>query len=211
MRQVSKKVLERPPGDLAGEVQRRVGDILRRSDPRAALAAYDQGIRRLVEIRNANVSTRRTQAALLASSSYALRSLHRAGEAKQRIDAAFELLEKTKDYPSARIEPASEADLALRALGDHYTAAGDPTKAADTYQDLLSRLQAAKPEPDNDLRTAVYLSGIYSALAQNLRAAGLARDAASYEAQLRRLWQHWDQQLPNNGFVHRRLTSAFAN
>ena len=111
---------------MTSELARHLGDILRHTDPQSALSVYDACIRGLHEARNRNVAIRREEAKLLASSSYALRALHRETNAKQRIDEAFEILRKTGDYPAAKIELASEADLALRALADHYAATGEP-------------------------------------------------------------------------------------
>jgi tetratricopeptide (TPR) repeat protein len=196
---------------LVGEVGRHLGDVLRHIDPQSALSVYDACIRSLREARNMNIATRRQEAKLLASSSYALRALKRESYAKQRVDEAFELLRKTGDYPAAKIELASEADLALRALADHYAASDQLAKAADTYRDLLAKVNEMNPDPENDLRNAVYMSNAYEALARVLRQDRSARESTNWEAERRKLWEHWDKKLPNNSFVRRQMAAVPAN
>lgn len=196
---------------LVSEVGRHLGDVLRLTDPQSALTVYDACIRSAHKAQNTNIATRREEVRVLASSSYALRALHRASYAKQRVDEAFELLRKTGDYPASKIELASEADLALRALADHYAATGQPAKAADTYRDLLARVNELNPDPENDLRNAVYISNAYAALARILRQDRRVREAANWEAKRRKLWELWDSKLANNPFVQRQLASARVN
>jgi len=196
---------------LASEVGRRLGDILRHTDAQSALNVYDACIRGDREAKNTNTATRREEAKLLASSSFALRALHRESYAQQRIDEAFELLRQTGDYPATKIELASEADLALRALAEHYAAIGEPAKAAGTYRDLLARVSELQPDPENDLRNAVYMSNAYAALARILRQDRRAPEAANWEAERRKLWARWNSRLAGNPFVQRQLASARVN
>jgi hypothetical protein len=149
-------------------------------------------------------------AKLLASSSYSLRALHRDAEAGQRIGQAFRILLKTGDYPVDKIELASEADIALRALADQYAATHQPAKAQETYRELLSKVKATNPNPQEDLRNAVYISAAYDALARILRADGRAPEAGSLQAERRSIWSRWNQKLPNNAFVQGQLASARA-
>lgn len=213
---IADEVAKKDPDDtnhhqLVSEVGRHLGDVLRHTDPQSALRVYDACIRSVREARNTNVATRREEAKLLASSSYALRALHRESYATQRVDEAFELLRKTGDYPAAKIELASEADLALRALADHYAATGQPAKAAESYRDLLARVNELNPDPENDLRNAVYTSNAYAALARVLRQDRRAREATNWEADRRKLWEHWNSKLAGNPFVQRQLASAPVN
>jgi len=193
---------------LASEAGLRLGDVLRHTDPLSALRVYEACIRGVRGARNPNATNRREEAKLLASSSYVLRALHRESDGKERVDEAFELLRKTGDYPAAKIELASEADLALRALADHYAATGQPAKAADTYRDLLAGVKESNPDPENDLRNAVYMSNAYAALARVLRQDRRAREASEWESKRRQLWEHWDSKLASNPFVQRQLASA---
>ncbi len=196
---------------LASEVGRHLGDVLRHTDPQSALRVYDACIRSVREAKNTNIATSREEARLLASSSYALRALHRESDAEQRVDEAFEILRKTGDYPAAKIELASEADVALRALADHYAATGQLAKAADGYRDLLAKVNELNPDPENDLRNAVYMSNAYEALARVLRQDRRPQEAIRWEAERRKLWEHWDSKLPSNPFVQRQLALARVN
>lgn len=196
---------------LVSEVGWHLGDVLRHTDPQSALRVYDACLRSVREARNTNVVTQREEARLLAGSSYALRALQRESDGKQRIDEAFELLRKTGDYPASKIELASESDFGLRALADHYAATGQAAKATDTYRDLLARVKESNPDPQNDLRNAVYISNAYAALARVLRQDHRAEEAANWEAERRKLWEHWNSKLANNPFVQRQLASASAN
>ncbi|MEO8131780.1 MAG: serine/threonine-protein kinase, partial [Bryobacteraceae bacterium] len=107
---------------------RELGAILRDGEPQRALRVYDGAIQRLAEVKN-NLRSKRAQAGLLAGSSYALRRLNRAAEAKSRIDAAFRLLRETNDYPAESIDTDSEVEPALRALADHYFETGHAVRA----------------------------------------------------------------------------------
>ena len=75
-----------------------------------------------------DIQARRLEASLLAASSYAARWLHREGDARARIDAAFRLLRDTQDYPAEIIKPGSEADNAARALATTTPRPASPTK-----------------------------------------------------------------------------------
>ncbi len=186
---------------------RELGGILRHSDARRALMIYNHALLRLGEVKN-NVKARRGEAQLLADSSYVLRRLNRLHEAKDRIDGAFRLLRDTKDYPADRIKPDGEAAYALRALGDHLAETGQPEHAAEVYQELLDKVMASKPDPQNDLRHATKLSQIYGALAGLHRRNGQPGSAEALSALRLELWRYWDTKLPRNSFVGRQLEAA---
>jgi serine/threonine protein kinase len=213
---IGEELAKKDPDDitdhqLVSEVGWHLGDVLRHTDPQSALGVYNACIRSVREAKNTNIATHRQEAKLLASSSYALRALHRESDGKQRVDEAFEILRKTGDYPTAKIELASEADIALRALADHYAATGQFAKAADTYVDLMARVNESNPDPENDLRNAVYMSNAYKALARVLRQDRRAQEATNWEAERRKLWEHWDSKLAINPFVQRQLALARVN
>jgi serine/threonine protein kinase len=180
-----------------------LGDILRHSDPKRALEVYDHSLTRIREIPN-DIAARRAETLLLAGSSYAARSLHREKEAKDRIDAAFRILSETKDYPVDRIRLGSEADIAMRALADHYAENGEPGQALETYQDLFRKIMASNPDLQNDLLNSVSISRLRTSLAMLLRRSGRA-DA---EADNLELWRYWNRKLPGNPFVLRQLEGA---
>jgi hypothetical protein len=166
----------------------------------------DVVLRRLAEIRN-SLPARRNQAWALASSSYALRRLHRIAEAKQRIEASLAILRDTKDYPAERVQLDSRVYLALRARADYEAEQGDPRRAAEQYEQLLAKVMAAKPEVLTDLRDVPRLSLLYAALARACRRTG---NPAAQDIESRRLelWRQWDRKLPNNSFIRRQLEAA---
>jgi tetratricopeptide (TPR) repeat protein len=190
-----------------GTAARQLGAVLGQQDPERGLIVYDRGLMRQREIK-VSVMARRQEARLLAQSSYLLRQLHRNREAKDRIDAAFELLRVTKDYPAAHVELGGEADAAIRALADHEAAAGRPERALEIYRDLLDKVMAAKPNPESDLGQANGLSRIYLAMARLYGKVGNADEAAKLNGRRLELWRVWDQKLPHNQFVLRQLAAS---
>ncbi len=209
---ITEDIARRDPSDYSSRsreanIGNYLADMLRHQDAKRALAVYDLSIRRLGETLN-NVRARRDQAKLLASSSHALTSLRRPAEAKQRIDAAFAILRETKDYPAEQVKLDSEAYAALVALADYYTELRDLHRAVETYEQLLDKVMASKPEMFTDLRLAPRLSRIYEALGRLCRQTGENPKANSMAARRLELWQYWDRKLPNNSFVQRQLQSA---
>ena len=181
-----------------------LGDVLRHSNPKRALEVYDHSLVRIREVPN-DVAARRTESLLLAGSSYAARWIHHEKDARDRIDAAFRLLNQTGDYPAESIRAGSEADTAMRALGDHYAETGQPGQALEIYQELFRKIMASNPNPQNDLLDSVYVSRLHTSLARLLRRMGRGDKAAPLEAGRLELWRHWNHKLPNNPFVEREL------
>jgi len=192
---------------LFDQTGRELGTVLRDRDPERALRIYDRALQRLAEVKN-NLRSQRAQAGLLAGSSYALRRLNRASEAKSRIDSAFRLLRETKDYPARSIDTDSEVEPAFRALADHYADAGQPVRAAESYQALLDMILASNPDPLNDLRRAAKLSRIYEALARLHSRNRQPERAEAAATERRNLWRQWNRKLPNNNYIRRQLASA---
>ncbi|MGH9720100.1 MAG: hypothetical protein ACRD8O_07795, partial [Bryobacteraceae bacterium] len=192
---------------LVATANRELGAILCEREPKRALAVYDHALLRLGEIKN-NSKARREEVTVLAGSSYALRRLNRPLEAQERIDAAFVRLRNAKDYPAQRVAPGSEVDHAVRALADHLAETGNPQRAAESYAQLLDQIVASQPDPQNDLRHAVKLSGIHAALARLHRRNQRPDLAQASSTQRIELWRHWDRRLPNNKFVRLQLESA---
>jgi tetratricopeptide (TPR) repeat protein len=191
-------------------IARELGDILRDRDPQRALAVYNLGIRRLDEIRGNSLKARRDRAQLLASSSYALRHLHRTDESKARIDTAVAILKSTHDYPAERIRLGSHSHVIACALADHDAASGSSRHAIEEYDELLRKVLASGPKPETILGDAVGISRIYTVSAGLNRRAGRQERASALEARERELWQHWDARLPNNSFIHHQLRAAIA-
>jgi serine/threonine protein kinase len=186
---------------------RSLGNILRHRDPKRALEIFDRGILRLREIPK-NAKARRGEAELLALSSYPLRTLNRNAEARQRIDRALEILRETKDYPPSIITTDDEMRSVITALGDHLAETGDTRQAEDVYQQLLTKLMASHPDPENDIQHASALSRLYTALTQIQLRNGEADQAKNTAALRLKIWQNWKRKLPNNAFVQRELASA---
>jgi tetratricopeptide (TPR) repeat protein/tRNA A-37 threonylcarbamoyl transferase component Bud32 len=190
-----------------GSTARELGDVLRDRDPRRSLAVYDLGIQRLEETRN-RLESRRDRAVLLAKSSYPLRLLHRASEARNRIDAAFAILKDTKDYPAERITLGSHVYTALCALADHEAESGDPRHALEIYRQLLDRVMTTNPDVFSDLRDAPKLSRIYTTLGVLYHRTGDAVSAEVINARRLELWRSWHQKLPQNPFIRRQFEAA---
>ena len=184
---------------------RDLADILRHSDAARALELYDAGLRRSAEIKNSEST--RDRARLLADSSYPLRTLHRSGEAKHRIDAAFDLLREMKAWPAASFRPQDTPAFVLRALADYNADAGRLADATNEYQELLDKIMASKPVPDLDLRDANSISAIEAALSELQIKAGHTEAAAELDRTRRKRWEHWNATLPNNSFIKRQLAS----
>jgi serine/threonine-protein kinase len=146
--QASKDMRDQSARDRLATCSRELAELLEKKDPQGSLAMFDLGLRRLREVKN-NLRARRREAQMLAESSYALRSLGRVGEARQRIDAAFVLL-GDKDYP-ARINPDSEVAAALRAQADFESQAGDRRAAVAIYERLFAAIMASDPDTAGDL------------------------------------------------------------
>jgi serine/threonine protein kinase len=181
-----------------------LANVLRHTDPKQALEVYDHTLVRIREVPS-SVATRRREASLLASSSYAARWTHGEKDARNRIDEAFGILHETKNYPVETIKPGCEADVAVRALADHYAETGEPNRAVEVYQELRGKLMASSPNTEYDLLDAVHLSRLDASLAALFRRAGRIHEAVTLERNRMELWQNWDRKLPNNPFVQRQL------
>jgi serine/threonine protein kinase len=192
---------------LFQECGRELGNILSHRDPAAALAVFDLALSRLAEVKN-NSKALRGEAQLLAASAYSLRRLGRANEARKRIDRAFELLQQTKVYPAPVIEAEDETYSVVRAFGDHLAETGESRHASDVYRDLLEKVLASHPDPDNDLRHATTLSGLYEAIARTDLNVGESQQTPNAAGLRLKIWQHWNQKLPNNAFILQQLAAA---
>ncbi|HET6954930.1 MAG TPA: serine/threonine-protein kinase [Vicinamibacterales bacterium] len=195
--------------DRAATAGRELADILVGRDPRQALAVYDRAIQRERE-QKPSARTQREEARLLARSSYALRSLDRSREARQRIDASLDLLTAVGDYPAAKILVGDSVVDALRARTDFLDMSGDSAGAAQACHELLADIAASHPDAEHDLRAAVDLSSIELDCARVVRRAGHPDEAAALIARSDGLWESWDRQLPNNPVVLRHRQRAAA-
>jgi tRNA A-37 threonylcarbamoyl transferase component Bud32/tetratricopeptide (TPR) repeat protein len=184
-----------------------MADILRHSDPQRALEVYDHVLRHMGEIQG-NSSFRRFESSALFGAEEPLLKLGRGVEAKKRLDLAFEKLRGVSDYPSSKVKPGTEVDLALCALGDYKEANGDVAGALQTYRKLLDLVLAWGPEPDRALGDAIDMSRVYGALGRLYGKAGDTAAKMDFEGRRRELWRHWNAALPNNSFVESQLKAS---
>jgi tetratricopeptide (TPR) repeat protein len=191
----------------AAETAIALADILRHRDSRQALALYDLALRRLDEI-GIGVPTQRDRALALASSSYPLRILGRAPEARQRINQAFAILESTGDYPADRYYLDSAAYTVICALADYEDGTGSPRVALRTYERLLATVPPANGSTPPDFEDSPRLSRIYERLADLYRRTGDQSQAESMRARRVELWRHWDRKFPGNAFIRKQLEPA---
>jgi tRNA A-37 threonylcarbamoyl transferase component Bud32/tetratricopeptide (TPR) repeat protein len=186
---------------------RELGDVLRDSDPAAALAVYEETRQILAEVQG-HPKARLDEVWLLTGSSYALRRLSRIEEAARRVKEAFAVLEAQKLHPADNVELGEEPDAALRALADHYAATGNSEGAIQVYEELHAKVLASNPQPLTDLRHANGLSRIYRDLGALYRITNRQDRAADLGAQRLRLWDYWSTRLPRNPFVQHQLAQA---
>jgi len=180
---------------------------LAQREPARALAIYDQYLSRLREVRD-GLNRQLNEAACLAASSHVLLRLHRLPEAKQRIDAAFVRLREAGRYPAEQVDIKGAAEQSIHAMAEYQEALGQWERAAATYQELLDKVMASKPDPRNDLAHANILTRLYAALASLYRRTGRPAQAVVLETSRLELWQDWDRKLPNNSLIRRQLAAA---
>jgi len=186
-----------------------IGNVLRHKDPQKALAVYDHALARIREAKT-NTGTQLYAADLLAGSSYPSRWVGRDNEARQRVEEAFQLLRDAHEFPSDKVEPMGRTYNVVRASADNYAETGQTDKAIVTYQELLDKLMAWKPDLENDLRDATCISRTWTALATLLRRSGRTEEAGRLEAQRTDLWNHWNSKLANAQFLLRQSLSQIA-
>lgn len=182
--------------------------ILRRSDAARALEVYDHTLRHLAETPG-DQHLQRFEISLLAGSSYALRSLGRRADARQRLDAAFQRMQQLKIYPADKIDPGSQADEALQARAADEAGANHLGAAIAGYRQLLDRIQPAGSK--SSLEDAVRLSNIYNAASALSQRDGDAVRASQLQARRLDLWRAWETRLPGNPFVLRQIAAKSTN
>ena len=185
----------------------KLADIIRSTEPLRALEMYDDGLRRLAST-SANAGTLRNETKTLAASVYPLLSLDRRGEARKRLDAAFDRLKRLNEYPANAIDFDSPAYDTLRAFAQYESKGGNGAHALELCRDLIHLVQATNPKPETSLESAVDMSDLYGATARLARQANRDGLAAEMESLRLDLWLHWDAKLPGNAFVRRQLDAA---
>jgi tetratricopeptide (TPR) repeat protein len=209
---ICEEVGRRDPGDFLSQnrifsAETKLAAIVRHTRPAGALVMYNDALRRLATIK-ANAGTLENEIKTLAAMSRVLLTLGRPSEARKRLDAAFDRLRETNQYPAAQIEPGSAAADTLAAEAEYAAKSGHVLEGAARYRELLRLVLAAHPKSGTSLETAVEVSNLYSEAAPLQATAGQNSQAAEIEARHLALWQHWDATVPNNAFIRRRLKFA---
>jgi tRNA A-37 threonylcarbamoyl transferase component Bud32/tetratricopeptide (TPR) repeat protein len=179
--------------------------ILRDRDPQRELVVCDHTISRLRERPNSEIA-RRQEVRMLDESSYALRSLGRSAEARQRLDHAVELLRQVKLYPVVELQMETADTLA--ALAEYDAATGKLPHAVETYESLVRLRQSAGEKPETVLSDAVEYSRLCARLASLEDDLHRTDAAMGYRAKRLDLWRQWEARVPNNSYVHRQLVGA---
>jgi hypothetical protein len=96
----------------------------------------------------------------------------------------------------------------VRALADYQADTGKLQVALRTYQDLLAKIEASQPKPEESLADAVGMSDIYATIARLDWLAARSTQAGDFECRRLDLWNRWDAKLPNNSFIRRQLGEA---
>jgi tetratricopeptide (TPR) repeat protein len=179
---------------------------LRHTDPRRALSVYDHALQHMAEIRSPVLQ--RIESWLFRDSSYALRSLGRPAEARQRLERALAVLKDLRLYPADKLTVDDDVDNTLQALADQEAETGDVARAIEIDQELLDGLAAGGIKPETKLAEAMDLSNIYGSIAALYRRSGRTDLASAFEKRRLDLWRHWARELPNNPFVRRQIAAA---
>jgi tetratricopeptide (TPR) repeat protein len=191
----------------AAEAGIALADILRQRDARQALSMYDVSLRWLSEIHN-SLPAQRDRASALADSSYPLRRLGRASEARQRIDAALAILRETQDYPAEQYYFDGASYGVLCALADHEAQTGAQRLAIETYESLFEKVPGAKSAALIGFEDAPRASRLFEALGGLYARTGDGAKAESMRARRIELWQSCDRKFPNNAFVRQQIETA---
>ena len=88
---------------------------------------------------------------------------------------------------------------------------GKLDRAAEIYRELLDKLIASQPDPENDLMDATVLSRVYEAIARLSLQTGKSEQAKAASVSRLKLWESWSRKLPNNPFIRRELDAAPAS
>ena len=91
---------------------------------------------------------------------------------------------------------------------DHLADQGRLQQATDVFEQLLDKLMASHPDPENDLGDATALSGIYGALTSLYRRVGRSEQANTTSELRIKLWQNWNRKLPASPFIQQELSAA---
>ena len=178
----------------------RLGDMLRARDPRAALAAYDEGAALLRPMPAKQFNRDVPLVATLAESTFALRALRREPEVRPRLEEARAICETYRAGPPAVYETCRE--FLSRAEAAVALAGGRPLDAVAAHRDWLTLTQSAQraAEVEEDIFAAYQVANRYALLRDALRVAGLKPAADEAGKQHRAIIETWKKKLsaPND-------------
>jgi hypothetical protein len=210
---VSRKLMSADAKDHNARVdfvqsETRLADLLQQTHPARALKLIDEAwevIRAEPEGSFLRVEYM-TRAA--AESTYALRALGRAAEARRRLAQVRAMFYPRETPETLPLTPHGPAEELLRAEAEMDAAAGDPRKAIATYRLQLRKFEAGGYRPWDSLTDALALSFRQARLGQLCRLALDAAAADRYAADRIALWRHWNRALPGNPLVLHQLAEA---
>jgi hypothetical protein len=176
----------------------RLGDLIRKRDPAAAVAAYDEAALILRSMPVKSFSRDVPLVFVLAESTFPLRAMHRDTEAAQRLRDAHQIADRYPDPASVGSIYCNE--VITRAEGAWAAAAGRATDAISIYTKWLDQARLGKPsildQAADDLTVAFALAQRYGFIANAYRAAGRPEGAADAEQSRRRIADLWSNKLP---------------
>jgi hypothetical protein len=143
-----------------------------------------------------------------AESTFALRSLGRESEARQRLDRIRAMFFANQDPQTMRIGPFNPIEAFVRAQAEVDAAAGRLPKAIETYRLLLQKFADLRYHPRDSLIDALAQSTKEARLAELLRLSGDRVRSRQYAESRLELWRHWNQRLPQNSYVMAQLSDA---
>ena len=123
-------------------------------------------------------------------------------------DNIFALLSEAASYPAERIQVSGPVVDTLRAQAVYREKTGDPRRAAETYNEILSRVMVSNPNPQTDLHAAYGLSRLMAELARLYRKTGRADESDRLTRERQELWRHWQTQHPDSAFLREQLKAA---
>jgi serine/threonine protein kinase len=182
--------------------------VLVPADPQRALVLFDEVFDRMHRA-PANSARRKdylTRSA--AESTYALRKLGRASEARARLKRVKQEILDEEELSRAPYGPTGAIDSLMRAEAELIAESGQPKQAAELYRTILERNAQSGADPTHDLSDGLQRSLKLDRLEQLLAAAGDTTGSEKARNERRQLWLHWQQKLPGNPFVKNQLALA---
>jgi serine/threonine protein kinase len=180
-----------------------LGDALRETDPRRALASYDEAIGILRTFAGKPYSRDVPLAAALAESTVPMRALGRASQAKLRLKEAAEICVAHQNEPTAVYETCIEITSRVGAglaLAEGRTS--DAIAAAREWLKLIENEDTLK-QAKEDIYTAYALTRHYRLLRDALTAAGMKAEADQTEVKRTAILAVWKAKLsgPNDAEI----------